>query len=115
MRTISATEARERFGERVDELRIGTPFGAEDDGSFFIEEDGKPVGLVLARESIVQLFQQQEEWMRNAIAEGMADLEAGRYIELATDQDWNDFFERIKREGRERLAREGEQCPDAAE
>ncbi len=115
MRTISTAEARERFGELVDELRIDTPFGAEGDGSFFIEEDGKPVGLVLARESIVQLFQQQDEWMRNAIAEGEVALAAGDYVELETEEDVHAFFEKVKRRGRERLAREEPACRSAAE
>jgi predicted transcriptional regulator len=115
MRTISTAQARERFGELVDELRIGTPFGVEDDGSFFIEEDGKPVGLVVARESIVQLFQQQEEWMRNAIAEGEAALAAGDYVELKSEEDVHAFFEDIKRRGRERLAQEKQACRSAAE
>jgi hypothetical protein len=115
MRRFTVEEARERFGDLVDELKLGRPFGEGDDGSFFIEQDGKPVGMVLARESLLQVFDQQEEWMRDAVAKGMADHEAGRYVELVTDQDWYDFAEGIKRRGRERLEREGRACPDAAE
>lgn len=114
MRRITVAEARARFGELLDELRLDTPAG-EEDGSFFLEQDGRPVGMVIGREGLHWITTQQEEWLRNAIAEGIADLEAGRYTELATDQDWEDLFERIKREGRERMARGGEPCPDAAE
>lgn len=115
MRRFTVDEARKRFGGLVDEIKLGAPFGEADDGSFLIEQDGKPVGLVLARESLLHVFEQQDDWMKAAIAEGVADLEAGRYTELATDQDWDDFFEGVMRRGRERLAQEAEACPDAAE
>lgn len=115
MRRFTVEQARERFGDLVDEIRLGVPFGEGDDGSFFIEQDGRPVGLVLAREGLLQVFNQQEELVKDAVAKGVADLEAGRCVELATDRDWDEFVEGIKRRGREQLAREGNACPDAAE
>jgi hypothetical protein len=115
MRRFTVEQARERFGDLVDEIRLGVPFGEGDDGSFFIEQDGRPVGLVLAREGLLQVFDQQEELVKDAVAKGVADLEAGRCVELATDRDWDEFVEGIKRRGREQLAREGNACPDAAE
>ncbi len=41
--------------------------------------------------------------LRAAVAEGVADHAAGRYIELVTDADFNAFAADIKREGRARL------------
>ena len=114
MRKFTVEEARARFGDLIDELRLDTPVG-EEDGSFFLVEDGKPVGVVIGREGLHQIMEQQDEWMRAAVAEGLADLETGRYTELQTDEDWERFFEDIKREGREALAREPAECPDAAE
>lgn len=114
MRRFTLDEARARFGDLVDELRLDAPFG-EEDGSFFLVEDGKPVGFVIGREGLLQIMGQQREWLRAAIAEALADDAAGRYVELETDEDWQRFAERVKREGRERLAREGIECPDAAE
>jgi hypothetical protein len=115
MRRFTVEEARERFGDLVDELGLGRPFGEGDDGSFFIEQDGKPIGMVLARESLLQVFDQQGEWVRDAVAKGEADIAAGHYTVLETDEDWDRFFDDIKREGRARLEREGRECPDAAE
>lgn len=114
MRRINVAEARERFGELIDELRLDNSAG-EEDGSFFLEQDGKPVGIVIGREGLHWVMTQQEEWMRTAIAEGEADLAAGRCTVLETDEDWENFFEGIKREGREEMAREGRECPEAAE
>lgn len=114
MRRINVAEARERFGDLLDELRLETPAGKED-GSFFIEDNGKPVGIVIGREGLHWVMTQQEEWMRDAVAKGEADHAAGRYVELVTDQDWDEFAEGIKRRGRERLERKGRLCPEAAE
>ena len=119
MRRVTLDEARSRFGELLDELRLDTSFG-EEDGSFFLVEDGKPVGIVIGREGLLQILDQQQEWLKTAIAEALADNAAGRYVELEDDEDWRQFAERIKRKGRERLAREGAdpggcECPDAAE
>ena len=51
MRKFTVEEARARFGDLVDQIKLGAPFGEEDDGSFVIVQDGEPVGLVLrARE-----------------------------------------------------------------
>ena len=58
---------------------------------------------------------QQEEWLRDAVAKGQADHEAGRYVELVTDQNWDEFAAGIKRRGRERLEWKGRACLDAAE
>lgn len=106
MRRINVAEARERFGELLDELRLDTPAG---------EEDGKPVGIVIGREGLHWVMTQQEEWLQDAVAKGEADLAAGRCTTLETDEDWENFFEGIKREGREAMAREGRECPEAAE
>ena len=77
MRKFTVEEARARFGDLVDQIKLGAPFGEEDDGSFVIVQDGEPVGLVLARESLLQVWEQQDDWMRAAIAEGEAAIAAG--------------------------------------
>jgi len=109
MRKFTVEEARARFGDLVDEIKLGAPFGEEDDGSFVIVQDGEPVGLVLARESMLQVWEQQDDWMQAAIAEGEADIAAGRVVEL-TDE----LLEDICRRGRERLRAEGKLPKDAA-
>lgn len=115
MRTFTLEQARERFGDLIDHIKVGAPLGEEDDGSFFIEHDGKPVGLVLARESLHHVFEQQDDWMKAAIAEGVADLEAGNGVTLETEDDVRAFFDDIRRDGRERLEAEQRACRDAAE
>ena len=116
MRKFTVEEARARFGDLVDQIKLGAPFGEEDDGSFVIVQDGEPVGLVLARESLLQVWEQQDDWMRAAIAEGEAAIAAGDCVEFDTEEDLHAFFERIKEEGRERLAAKEERaCRGAAE
>jgi PHD/YefM family antitoxin component YafN of YafNO toxin-antitoxin module len=93
MRRISVAEARERFRDLLDELS---------NGGFFLVESGHalPLGVMLDREACEQVFAQQDEWLRAAIAEADADIAAGR-VEPLTDE----LIERIEREGRERLER----------
>lgn len=100
MRRFTVTEARERFGQLLDELAL-RPIRDREDGSFFIEDAGKPVALVLDFDSLEQLFQQQDEWLRTAIAE--ADADPGDDIVLETDEDVARFIAAIGEQGRARL------------
>ena len=47
-----------------------------------IEKNGKPVAVVLSYEEHSEIEQAKLEWLRAAIAEGLADIEAGRVRNL---------------------------------
>jgi antitoxin ParD1/3/4 len=63
----------------------------------------------VVRESLRLL--EEREWIRQRrvdelraeIQKGIDDIEAGRVIELNSDEELKEFFEDIKRRGRERL------------
>ena len=46
------------------------------------------------------------KWLRGEIQKGLDDIEAGRYVELNTEEDYRAFREELTREGRKRLALE---------
>jgi len=46
------------------------------------------------------------ERLRHAIDEGLADLEAGRFIEITSNGDLNALSKEVKKRGRELLARQ---------
>lgn len=43
------------------------------------------------------------KWLRGEIQLGLDDIEAGRYIELNTEEDYRAFRDEITREGHKRL------------
>jgi Arc/MetJ-type ribon-helix-helix transcriptional regulator len=42
--------------------------------------------------------------LKESVAEAIAELESGNYIELKGEDELHEFFEELKREGRKRLA-----------
>jgi hypothetical protein len=102
MRRFTLAQARERFGGLVDEL---------EKEPFFIVGPGHdaPFAVVLDRESHEQIALQQREWLRTALDEGLADIQAGRVIE-ADDA----FWDAIRRRGRDALAARGKKAKEGA-
>ena len=46
--------------------------------------------------------QRRLDALREEIVKGIEDMEAGRYITLESKEDFENFFEQVKREGRRR-------------
>lgn len=73
MRKVTAEEAK----AGLDELLRGLE--AED---VVIEAEGEPVAVLLPLTRYAAEAEARRAWLRAALAEGRADLEAGRVIEL---------------------------------
>ena len=73
MRSMSAREAKNRFGELLMEAQRAP---------VTIEKNGKPVAVVVSYEDHRQDEQARLEWLQAAVAEGLADSEAGRVRDL---------------------------------
>jgi prevent-host-death family protein len=85
MRTMSAKDAKNHFGELLLEAQRAP---------VTIEKNGKPVAVLYSYEDHHHMEQAKLEWLRAAIAEADADVAAGRVYEL-TDE----LIEAIKAEG----------------
>jgi prevent-host-death family protein len=70
---MSAKEAKNRFGELLMEAQRSP---------VTIERNGKPVAVVLSYEEHSEIERLKLEWLRAAVAEGLADSEAGRVRRL---------------------------------
>lgn len=73
MRTMAAKEAKNRFGELLMEAQKAP---------VTIEKNGKPVAVLYSYGDHVHIEQARLDWLRAAVADGLADLEAGRVREL---------------------------------
>jgi prevent-host-death family protein len=76
MRTMSAKDAKNHFGELLLEAQKAP---------VTIEKNGKPVAVVYSFEDHHHIERAKLEWLKARIAEGIADIEAGRCYEL-TDE-----------------------------
>jgi hypothetical protein len=56
-----------------------------------------------AAELYCEVDRRREE-LKAKVAAGMAQLETGEYIDIDGDEELEDFFEDVKRRGREKLA-----------
>jgi prevent-host-death family protein len=90
MRTMSAKEAKSRFGELL--------LAAQRE-AVVIERNGRPVAVVLSHEEHEEIERMKLEWLRAAVAEGIADAEAGRVTEVG---DVDAFVDEIMRDMDER-------------
>lgn len=72
MRTMSAKDAKNHFGELLLEAQRAP---------VTIEKNGKPVAVLYSYEDHHYMEQAKLEWLKAAIAEGIADLDAGRSAE----------------------------------
>jgi prevent-host-death family protein len=89
VRTMSAKEAKNRFGELLLEAQRGP---------VTIEKNGRPVAVLQSFEEHQQVERLKLDWLRAAVADGLADVEAGRV------RDFDEaLFEEIVREGRSPL------------
>lgn len=73
MRTMSAKDAKNHFGELLLEAQKAP---------VAIEKNGKPVAVVYSFEDHHHIEQAKLEWLKAAIAEADADIAAGRVYEL---------------------------------
>jgi prevent-host-death family protein len=76
MRTMTAKDAKNHFGELVMEAQKAP---------VTIEKNGKPVAVLYSYEDHHHIEQAKLEWLKAAIAEGDADVAAGRVYELTDD------------------------------
>jgi prevent-host-death family protein len=86
MRTMTARDAKNRFGELLMEAQKAP---------VAIEKNGKPVAVLYSFEEHHHIEQAKLEWLKAAIAEADADVAAGRVHEM-TDE----LMAAIKAEGR---------------
>jgi prevent-host-death family protein len=93
MRTMSAKDAKNHFGELLMEAQKSP---------VTIEKNGKPVAVVYSFEDHHHIEQAKLEWLKARIAEGIADIEAGRCHEL-TDE----LIAQIKTDGWSPLDEDG--------
>ena len=97
MRTMSAKEAENHFGELLREVQ---------NAPVTIEKNGKPVAVVYSMEWHEAAEEAKLDWLKRAVAEGIAEADRGEVIEFDSDEALHEFFEELKREGREKLAQE---------
>ena len=72
MRTFTAADAKNRFGELLDTARREP---------VRIEKHGRAVAVIVSEEDYALLQQMKREALREVLAEGAADAAAGRSIE----------------------------------
>jgi prevent-host-death family protein len=87
MRRMSAKEAKNHFGELLLEAQKAP---------VIIEKNGKPVAVVYSMDWHEAAEEAKLEWLKRAVAEGVADLEEGRYTEFRSDEELHDFFDDLK-------------------
>jgi prevent-host-death family protein len=77
MRTVSAKAAKNRFGELLMDAQRE---------AVIIEKHGRPVAVVGSYEDWAEVERMKLEWLKAAVAEAIAEVEAGNVTEL-TDID----------------------------
>jgi prevent-host-death family protein len=89
MRTMSAKDAKNHFGELLMEAQKAP---------VTIEKNGKPVAVLYSMEWHEAAEEAKLEWLKRAVAEGVAEANRGELLEL-TDE----VMEQIKRRGQSPL------------
>jgi prevent-host-death family protein len=95
MHSVSAHDAKARFGQLLDTARREP---------VVIERHGRAVAVVLSKEDYDELHAIKRQQLRTEIHQGLADLERGAYTDYEADE-LPALAERIKTAGRERLAK----------
>jgi prevent-host-death family protein len=95
MQSISAHDAKARFGQLLDTARREP---------VIIERHGRAVAVVLSKEEYDELNDIKLQQLRAEINLGLADLERGAYTDYEADE-LPKLAAQIKAAGRERLAR----------
>lgn len=93
---MSAHDAKARFGQLLDAARR-EPVA--------IEKHGRPVAVVMSKEDYDEIEAGKLERLRAEVAEGLAALERGDYVEVDVGE-LDALADDIKAEGRKRRARE---------
>lgn len=78
MEILNASDAKREFGEVLIKAQHG-PVG--------INRNGKPVAVVISAAEFAQLEALKEEHLKEAIQEGIADLQAGKVTDGKTVMD----------------------------
>jgi prevent-host-death family protein len=86
MPTMSAKDAKNRFGELLLEAQREP---------VTIERNGRPVAVVQSWEDWQEVERMKLEWLKAAVAEGIADADAGRVSEVS---DADAFVDEIMRD-----------------
>jgi prevent-host-death family protein len=89
MRTMSAKQAKNRFGELLLEAQRGP---------VAIEKNGRPVAVLRSFEEHQEVERLKLDWLRAAVAKGLADAEAGKVRSFD-----DELFDEMVREGRSPL------------
>lgn len=95
MQSLSAHEAKARFGQLLDTARREP---------IVIERHGRAVAVVLSKEDYDELNAIKLQQLQAEITAGIADLERGAYTDYTTDE-LPALAGRIKTAGRERLTK----------
>lgn len=95
MQSLSAHDAKTRFGQLLDTARREP---------VVIERHGRAVAVVLSKEEYDALNAIKLQQLRAEIDRGLSDLERGAYIDYEA-HDLPKLAERIKAVGRERLVK----------
>ncbi len=90
MSNISANEAKNRFGELLDNARREP---------VTIEKHGRPVAVMLSTEDYEELQQIKREKLRTEVQIGLDQLDRGEANEL-NEVELHKLFDNIKAEGR---------------
>ena len=75
METLNASGAKREFGEVLIKAQHG-PVG--------INKNGKPIAVVISAAEYAQLEALKEEYLKQAIQKGVADLQAGKVTDGKT-------------------------------
>jgi prevent-host-death family protein len=89
MRTMSAKDAKNHFGELLLEAQKAP---------VTIEKNGRPVAVLYSYEEHHHLEQAKLDWLKAAVAEADADLAAGRVYDMS-----DELMAEIRAEGRSYL------------
>jgi prevent-host-death family protein len=85
MRRMSAKEAKNHFGELLMKAQTAP---------VTIEKNGKPVAVVYSMEWHEAAEEAKLDWLKRAVAEGVAEADRGELVELTEE-----LVEQIKRRG----------------
>jgi len=92
MRSMSAHDAKARFGQLLDAARIGP---------VTINKHGRAVAVVISKEEFDAIEAIKLEKLRSEVQKGIQAIERGDFVEL-DDAEIQQFGDSIKSSGRDR-------------
>lgn len=93
MRSVSAHDAKARFGQLLEAAR---------NGPVTIEKHGREVAVLISKEEFDALQTVKLQHLRAEVQKGLDDLEAGRFMELEA-ADLKGFGGAIKKAARKQV------------